>query len=209
MPLPTRLVAGAAVCALILACSGDSAARSASTPPSGAPTADATTAARLSAAAARPVATSAPAATPTPPPEATATPTAGAETALAPASTAANAPGPAPTATPAIGARPAPVTLPVTLETAGQTFEPHQIHGNYDDTVALTLHGSDERHSFTVPVLGIDQLVDKGKTVQLSFVLPLSLTGGTTTPAVEGIYPFYCRFHGSPTSGMHGFLIFH
>jgi heme/copper-type cytochrome/quinol oxidase subunit 2 len=116
---------------------------------------------------------------------------------------------PAPAATPTPGARPAPVTLPVTLETAGQTFEPHQIHGNYDDTVALTLHGSDERHSFTVPVLGIDQFVEKGKTLQLSFVLALSLTGGTTTPAVEGIYPFYCRFHGSPTTGMHGFLIFH
>lgn len=209
IPLPSRLIAATAVCALTLACSGDGALRPASTPPGGAPTADAASAARLAAAASAIVATVAPAtSTPPPSPAATATPEAGAPTAVSqPAAT--RAPATAPTATPTPGARPAPVTLQVTLETAGQTFEPHQIHGNYDDTVALTLHGSDERHSFTVPILGIDQLVDKGKTVQLSFVLPLSLTGGTTTPATEGIYPFYCRFHGSPTSGMHGFLIFH
>jgi plastocyanin len=193
--LTLRLIACAAVCALTLACSEDSAPSS----PTPAPSA---TSAGLALVPTLPASVL----PPTPAPAATSTPEAVAATAVAPP-VATNAPAPA--ATPTSGARPAPVTLPVTLETAGQTFEPHQIHGNYDDTVTLTLHGSDERHSFTVAVLGLDQTIDKDKTVQLSFVLPLSLTGGTATPASEGIYPFYCRFHGSPTSGMHGFLILH
>jgi heme/copper-type cytochrome/quinol oxidase subunit 2 len=106
---------------------------------------------------------------------------------------------------PTEAARPAPITLRITLDTEGQTFEPHQIHGNFDDTVVVTLTGSDDRHSFTVPIAGIDQVVERDRTSTVTFVLPLSLGGATA----EGTFPFYCRFHGSPTSGMHGFLIFH
>jgi heme/copper-type cytochrome/quinol oxidase subunit 2 len=196
-PLPWSCLC-AAVCALGIACTGDSPAQAPTIVPS------------ANAAAVLPAPTSPPAATQTPA-EPTATPEpepAVAPTALPPAlvgnpAPSANPPAPAPSAEPA--ARPAPVAVRLTLETRDQTFAPHQIHGNFDDTVTVTLSGSDKRHSFTVPEIGIDQTIDEGKTVVVSFVLPLALGG----PAAEGIFPFYCRFHGSPTSGMHGFLILH
>jgi hypothetical protein len=93
----------------------------------------------------------------------------------------------------------------LTLETRGQTFEPHQIHGNLDDTITVTLRGSDERHSLSIPIIGFDQTIEEDKTLVVSFALPLDLGG----PAAEGTFPFFCRFHGSPTFGMHGFLILH
>lgn len=197
-PLSLRLCLCAALCALGLACSGESAP---SSPTPGA-TADAATAALLSTSAAGLVATPAPAATQTPAPS-TAPPQATIAPPATPPAAVTNAPAPAPTANPA--ARPAPVTLPVTLDTKDQTYEPHQIHGNFDDTVIVSLKGSGDRHSFTVPILGLDQVIEKDKTAVVTLVLPLALGG----PTAEGTFPFYCRFHGSPTSGMHGFLIFH
>ena len=206
MPLSLRLCLGAAVCALTLACGGN-AASSVATPAPAATTADAASPAPTSQPAVTqanepsvtPPPATAPASTATPLPQATAAP-----------ATSGGGGGAAPVATPAPGSpRPAPITIQVSLQTDGRTFEPHQIHGNYDDSVTVTVQGSDERHSFTVDVLGLDSVIESGSTEVVSFVLPLSLTGGSTTPAHEGIYPFYCRFHGTPTSGMHGLLIFH
>jgi hypothetical protein len=207
MPLSLRLCLGAAVCALTLACGGN-AASSVATPAPAATTADAASPAPTS----QPAVTRADEPSVTPPPAtapaSTATPQPQATT--APAATSAAAGGAAPIATPAPGSpRPAPITIQVSLQTDGRTFQPHQIHGNYDDSVVVTVRGSDERHSFTIDVLGVDRVIESGSTEVVSFVLPLSLTGGSTTPAHEGIYPFYCRFHGTPTSGMHGLLIFH
>jgi hypothetical protein len=95
------------------------------------------------------------------------------------------------------------------METGDRTFTPHQIHGNFDDTVVVTLRGSGDRHSFTVPALNIDQVVEEGKTVEVRFVVPTGLAGSINTANADGIYPYYCRFHGTPRSGMHGFLVFH
>ena len=193
MPLSLRLCLCAAVCALTLACSGEAAT-------SPRPRPRATTAAVAAIApTSPPVAATQPAPTATPAPQPTAAPVATRSASGAPPRRDAGARQPAARAP----------EHPGHARDRDQTYEPHQIHGNYDDTVIVTIHGSDERHSFTVPVLGIDRVIEKGKTEVVTFVLPLSLTGGTTTPAHEGIYPFYCRFHGSPTSGMHGLLIFH
>jgi plastocyanin len=188
--LSLRAFVCAAACALTLACTGDSAP--AHTPV--ALTAEPEVAATLSSAAGSTATPStAPSATPVPAATSVASPQASVVSTAAPAST------------PTPGARPAPATLRVTLDTAGLTFEPHQVHGNLDDTVVVTINGSDERHSFTIPVLGLDRTIDQGRTVVVSFVLPLALGGA----AGEGTFPFYCRFHGTPTSGMHGLLIFH
>jgi plastocyanin len=130
-------------------------------------------------------------------------PPAAAATVVPPPGAVSNIPVPAPTATAA--ARPAPVTVRVAMDTGDRTFAPHQIHGNFDDTITVTLRGSDERHSLTIPIIGFDQTIEEDKTAVVSFALPLDLGG----PAAEGMFPFFCRFHGSPTSGMHGFLILH
>jgi plastocyanin len=84
------------------------------------------------------------------------------------------------------------------LSLADRSFTPHQVHGNAGDTVALTFTGGTEAHNFTVTSLGIDVSIAARETKQFSFVMP-----------TEGEVPFYCRLHGTPTTGMHGLLIFH
>jgi plastocyanin len=86
----------------------------------------------------------------------------------------------------------------MTLSLADRSFTPHQVHGNAGDTVALSFVGGTEQHSFTVSSLGIDFTIPAREAKQFSFVMP-----------VDGEVPFFCRFHGSPASGMHGLLIFH
>jgi len=84
------------------------------------------------------------------------------------------------------------------LQLAGRSFEPHQIHGNVGDTVIVTLVGESQQHTFTIDSLGVDVTVPAKATRVVQF-----------KPTAEGITPFYCRFHGSATAGMHGQLIFH
>jgi len=112
---------------------------------------------------------------------------------------------PAPTPTVALPAapqasveRPPPATIELAVRLIGRSFEPHQIHGNVGDSVIVTLVGDNEQHTFTIDSLGVNVMVPATATriVQL-------------TPTTKGITPFYCRFHGSPTAGMHGQLIFH
>lgn len=105
---------------------------------------------------------------------------------------------PEPTATPELPVRPPPVTVAMILGLSDRSFAPHQIHGNAGDTVALTFTGGTEAHTFTVTSLGIDVAIGARETKQFSFVMP-----------VEGEVPFFCKLHGSATSGMHGLLIFH
>jgi uncharacterized cupredoxin-like copper-binding protein len=85
-----------------------------------------------------------------------------------------------------------------TLQTANLSFSPHQIHGNAGQPVSVTLIGSAQAHSFTIPSLNIDVSLAANETRTVRFVVP-----------AEGITPFYCRVHGKPDSGMHGLLIFH
>jgi len=103
-----------------------------------------------------------------------------------------------PTAVPEPPARPAPITISMTLNLADRSFSPHQVHGNSGDTVALTFIGGTEQHTFTVSSLNIDVTIGARETMQFSFVMP-----------VDGEVPFFCRLHGTPSSGMHGLLIFH
>jgi hypothetical protein len=94
--------------------------------------------------------------------------------------------------------RPPPTTINITLTTDGLSFSPHQVHGNMGDQVVVTLLGSADQHSFTIDALGLNELLLPNATRTLRF----------TAPPTE-IAPFYCRFHGSETSGMHGLLILH
>ena len=86
----------------------------------------------------------------------------------------------------------------MTLNLANRVFTPQQVHGNAGDTVALTLTGGTEEHTFTVSSLNVDVTIAAGETKQFSFVMP-----------VDGEVPFFCRLHGTPSSGMRGLLIFH
>jgi hypothetical protein len=190
-----------AACALILACSGGEARPAPEPRRSAEPEVAATLNTLAATVTGAAPASATPAATPVPPTAAPALPPA----ATAPAAATASSPAPAATPLPTAATRPAPVTLRLTLDTAGQTFGPHQVHGNFDDAVVLTVRGSGERHSFTVPVIALDQTISERGETTVSFSLPLALGGA----AQEGIFPFYCRFHGTPTSGMHGLLIFH
>jgi plastocyanin len=103
-----------------------------------------------------------------------------------------------PAASPDDSGRPPPATIDITINTDGLSFSPHQVHGNAGDLVVVTLVGSGEQHSFTIDALGVDEVVKPQTTRRVRFTAP-----------PEGITPFYCRFHGSAASGMHGLLIFH
>jgi heme/copper-type cytochrome/quinol oxidase subunit 2 len=94
--------------------------------------------------------------------------------------------------------RPPPITINITMTTDGLSFSPHQVHGNMGDQVVVTLVGSAEQHSFTIDALGVNEVLMPNATRTIRF----------TAPPTD-IAPFYCRFHGSERSGMHGLLILH
>jgi hypothetical protein len=94
--------------------------------------------------------------------------------------------------------RPPPTTINITLTTDGLSFSPHQLHGNMGDHLVVTLLGSAEQHSFTIDALGVNEVLMPNATRTIRF----------TAPPTE-IASFYCRFHGSDRSGMHGLLILH
>jgi heme/copper-type cytochrome/quinol oxidase subunit 2 len=94
--------------------------------------------------------------------------------------------------------RPPPTTINITVATDGLSFSPHQVHGNMGDQLVVTLVGSAEQHSFTIDALGLNEDLMPNATRTIRF----------TAPPTE-IAPFYCRFHGSERSGMHGLLVLH
>jgi heme/copper-type cytochrome/quinol oxidase subunit 2 len=94
--------------------------------------------------------------------------------------------------------RPPPTTISITVTTDGLSFSPHHVHGNMGDLVVVTLVGSAEQHSFTIESLGVNEVLMPNATRTVRF----------RAPPTE-IAPFYCRFHGSDRSGMHGLLILH
>lgn len=49
------------------------------------------------------------------------------------------------------------------------------------------------QHTFTIPSLGIDTVLDAGKSATVDVTLP-----------TDGAVGFYCRFHGAPPSGGQG-----
>jgi hypothetical protein len=94
--------------------------------------------------------------------------------------------------------RPPPTTINITVTTDGLSFSPHQLHGNMGDHLIVTLVGSAEQHSFTIDALGVNEVLMPNATRTIRF----------TAPPIE-IASFYCRFHGSEKSGMHGLLVLH
>ena len=84
------------------------------------------------------------------------------------------------------------------MATDGLSFSPHHVHGNMGDQVVVRLVGSAEQHSFTIDALGVNEVLMPNATRTIRF----------TAPPTE-MAPFYCRFHGSESSGMHGLLILH
>jgi hypothetical protein len=147
------------------------------------------------------VATSTPAPTPTPPPRPSTQPP---QQVVAPAQavvpTQTVAPPP-PTGAPATlppQGRPPPQVIQLAMGLSGTAFTPNQIHGNAGDQVLVTFSGGETDHTFTIPALGIDERIAANSTLRLGFVV-----------RSDGVMPFYCRLHGSPTSGMLGYLVFH
>jgi plastocyanin len=105
--------------------------------------------------------------------------------------------------TPTVFLPPPPAPIPegpiiMSISLAGRSFNPHQVHGNHGQIVRVTLSGGTENHTFTIPFLGIDTSIAEGQSRVVEFTVP-----------AEGIFPFYCRLHGTSSSGMHGLLIFH
>jgi plastocyanin len=49
------------------------------------------------------------------------------------------------------------------------------------------------QHTFTIPALGIDTVLDSGKAATVQVTLP-----------TDGALGFYCRFHGAPPTGGQG-----
>jgi plastocyanin len=86
----------------------------------------------------------------------------------------------------------------MTMSLADSAFSPSQVHGNRGDQVTIIFRDAQSSHTFTVPELGIDERIAAGSTLRLGFVV-----------RSEGVIPFYCRLHGAPGSGMHGYLVFH
>ena len=84
------------------------------------------------------------------------------------------------------------------MSLADSAFNPNQVHGNAGDQVTITFKDVKSDHTFTVPELGLDERISAGSTFRLGFVV-----------RNDGVIPFYCRLHGSPGSGMHGYLVFH
>jgi plastocyanin len=90
------------------------------------------------------------------------------------------------------------VTWNVTINTDSLSFSPHQVHANAGDLIAVILVGSAEQHSFTIDAVEVDEELKPNTTRTVRFTVP-----------TVGITPFYCRFHGSESSGMHGLVILH
>ena len=73
------------------------------------------------------------------------------------------------------------------------TFSPDKVDVKSGDTITVA-NASSFEHTFTVDGEDIDTAVSGGQSAKVT----IGLSAGT--------YQFFCRFHGSPDSGMHGTL---
>jgi plastocyanin len=82
----------------------------------------------------------------------------------------------------------------ITIDEADFNFKPTFSKAKLGSTVNVTLKNKgDTQHTFTVPSLGIDTVLDAGKTATVQVTLPS-----------DGALGYYCRFHGAPPSGGQG-----
>jgi plastocyanin len=79
------------------------------------------------------------------------------------------------------------------LKAVGLSFSPTKLTVSSGGTVSFSNTAS-FAHTFTVDGQDVDQTVSGGQSADIKIDLP------------AGTYDFFCRFHGSPGSGMHGTL---
>ena len=82
----------------------------------------------------------------------------------------------------------------ITIEEDDFYFKPTFSKSKLGTTVKITLKNEGKtQHTFTIPSLGIDNVLDAGKKATVDVTLP-----------ADGALGFYCRFHGEPPSGGRG-----
>jgi plastocyanin len=82
----------------------------------------------------------------------------------------------------------------ITIEEDDFYFKPTFSKSKLGSTVKVTLKNEgNTQHTFTIPSLGIDNVLDAGKKATVDVRLP-----------ADGALGFYCRFHGEPRSGGQG-----
>ena len=82
----------------------------------------------------------------------------------------------------------------ITVEARDFSYKPTFVKAKLGSqvTVKVTNKGN-ASHTFTIPSLGIDNDITKGKSATVQVTLP-----------TDGALAFYCRFHGAPPSGGQG-----
>jgi plastocyanin len=82
----------------------------------------------------------------------------------------------------------------ITIEEDDFYFKPTFSKSKLGTTVKVTLKNEgNTQHTFTIPSLGIDSVLDAGKKSTVEVTLP-----------ADGALGFYCRFHGEPPGGGQG-----
>jgi plastocyanin len=82
----------------------------------------------------------------------------------------------------------------ISIEADDFYFKPTFDKAALGSTVSVKLENEGKtQHTFTIPSLGIDTVLDPGKKATVSVTLP-----------TDGALGFYCRFHGEPPSGGQG-----
>jgi plastocyanin len=73
-------------------------------------------------------------------------------------------------------------------------FDPAELTVASGDTITVQNKSGRTPHTFTIDEGDIDVTNDHGQSADVTIDLD------------PGTYPFYCSFHGTPTTGMHGTL---
>jgi plastocyanin len=82
----------------------------------------------------------------------------------------------------------------ITIEADDFYFKPTFPKAKLGSNVSVKLKNEGKtQHTFTIPSLGVDIVLDAGKSATVDVTLP-----------ADGALGFYCRFHGAPPSGGDG-----
>jgi plastocyanin len=82
----------------------------------------------------------------------------------------------------------------ITVEADDFYYKPTFVKAKLGSKVSVKLKNEGEaQHTFTIPSLGVDTVVDEGKSATVDVTLP-----------TDGALAYYCRFHGEPPSGGQG-----
>jgi plastocyanin len=82
----------------------------------------------------------------------------------------------------------------ITVQAKDFNFTPTFAKSKLGSQVSVNVKNSTKiQHTFTISSLGVDTVLDAGKSATLAVTLP-----------TDGALAFYCRFHGAPPSGGQG-----